>query len=71
MLNEGLAMMAVGLGTVFSFLIILWVVVSCLGVVITYLNKLFPEKIVSTPAAKTTCDDSIIAAVIAAAKLRK
>ena len=33
MLNDGIATMAVGMGTVFSFLVILWAVVAFLGVV--------------------------------------
>jgi len=72
MLNEGLTTMAVGMGTVFSFLIILWAVVALLGIVISYLNKLFPAevKVVST-AVKTACGDVEVAIAIAAAKLRK
>ena len=31
LLNDGLATMAVGMGTVFSFLIVLWAVVAFLG----------------------------------------
>ena len=40
MLNEGLATMAVGMGTVFSFLVILWIVVMGLGKIVAYLNKI-------------------------------
>lgn len=72
MLNEGLTTMAVGMGTVFSFLIILWAVVALLGVVVAYLNKLFPEEIKAvTTAVKTACGDVEVAIAIAAAKLRK
>ena len=45
MLNEGLATMAVGMGTVFSFLVILWIVVMGLGKIVAYLNKIFPEQV--------------------------
>ena len=44
LLNDGLATMAVGMGTVFSFLIVLWAVVAVLGIIVGYLNKLFPQK---------------------------
>ncbi len=72
MLNEGLATMAVGMGTVFSFLIILWAVVALLGIVVSYLNKLFPAEVKAVQTAvKTACGDVEVAIAIAAAKLRK
>ncbi|MCD7879162.1 MAG: OadG family protein [Candidatus Gastranaerophilales bacterium] len=72
MLNEGLAAMAVGMGTVFSFLIVLWGVISVLGKVIAYLNKIFPEAApVQAAAAKNTCADVEVAIAIAMAKLKK
>lgn len=72
MLNDGIATMAVGMGTVFSFLIILWAVVAFLGVVVGYLNKLFPAEVeVVKTAVKTVAGDLEVAIAIAAAKLRK
>lgn len=72
MLNQGLATMAVGMGTVFSFLIVLWAVVSFLGVVVGYLNKIFPVEVQpATVAAKKLSGDVEVAIAIAAAKLRK
>ncbi len=72
MLNEGLATMAVGMGTVFFFLIILWAVVFCLGKVIALLCKIFPEETNAVVnAVKTVCNDSEIAIAIAAAKMKK
>ena len=72
MLNEGGATMAVGLGTVFSFLIVLWAVVAFLGVVVGYLNKLFPAEVKAVKAAvQTAVGDLEVAIAIAAAKLRK
>ena len=65
MLNEGLATMAVGMGTVFSFLVILWIVVMGLGKIVAYLNKIF------TKTVKTVSDDINIAVAIAAAKLKR
>ncbi|MCD7780368.1 MAG: OadG family protein [Candidatus Gastranaerophilales bacterium] len=70
-LNEGLTAMAVGMGTVFSFLIILMIAVFCMGAIISYLNKIFPEEVnVVKTAVKTACDDTEIAIAIAAAKYR-
>lgn len=73
MLNEGLTTMAVGMGTVFSFLVILWIVVSILGKVVAVLNKLFPEevKVAATNTVKSVCTDVEVAIAIAAAKLRR
>ena len=72
MLNEGLTLMATGMGTVFSFLIILWVAVSIMGKVVLYLNKIFPEEVQALPAAaKPATGDVELAIAIAAAKLRK
>ena len=72
MLNDGIATMAVGMGTVFSFLIILWVVVAFLGVVVGCLNKLFPAEVQAVKTAvKTAVGDLEVAVAIAAAKLRK
>ena len=72
MFNEGVATMAVGMGTVFGFLIVLWAVVSLLGVVVGYLNKLFPAEVQAVKTAvKTAVGDLEVAVAIAAAKLRK
>ncbi len=72
MLNEGLTLMATGMGTVFSFLVILWVAVSIMGKVVLYLNKIFPEEAQVLPAAaKPATGDVELAIAIAAAKLRK
>ena len=72
LLNDGLATMAVGMGTVFSFLIILWAVVAFLGVVVAYLNKLFPAEVQAVKTAvKTAVGDLEVAIAVAAAKLRK
>ena len=72
MLNDGIATMAVGMGTVFSFLVILWAVVAFLGVVVAYLNKLFPAEVQAVQTAvKTAVGDIEVAVAIAAAKLRK
>lgn len=73
MLNEGLTTMAVGMGTVFSFLVVLWFVVAIMGKVVGFLNKLFPEevKVAAASAVKSVCADVEVAIAIAAAKLRR
>lgn len=72
MLNEGLTTMAVGMGTVFCFLAILWAVVAFLGVVVAYLNKLFPAEVQAVKmAVKTAVGDLEVAVAVAAAKLKK
>ena len=73
MLTEGLTLMGTGMGTVFSFLVILWLAVSVMGNVIAYLNKIFPEKVQQAAAVttKTANSDVEIAIAIAAAKYRK
>ncbi len=72
MLNQGLTTMATGMGTVFSFLIILWFAVSMMGKIVGYLNKIFPEAI---ETAKTTVKqvsaDAEVAIAIAAAKMKR
>lgn len=71
MLNEGLALMLTGMGTVFSFLVILWLSVSCMGKVVMKLNEIFPEKVETVKvAAKPANTDVEIAIAIAAAKYR-
>ncbi|MCD7740139.1 MAG: OadG family protein [Candidatus Gastranaerophilales bacterium] len=70
-LTEGLTAMAVGMGTVFSFLVILMVAVFFMGKIVLYLNKIFPEDVnIVKPALKTVCDDTDIAIAIAAAKYK-
>ena len=68
MINEGLILMITGMGTVFSFLIILWLAVSCMSKVVSYLNKLFPEQIKTVSAPVAVNNDVEIAIAIAAAK---
>lgn len=72
MLNEGVILMATGMGTVFSFLVILWVAVTCMSKVVCYLNKIFPEKIqVTTKPVAVANNDVEIAIAVAAAKYRR
>ena len=72
MLNEGLAKMAVGMGTIFTFLVILWLVVMMLGKIVAYLNKIFPTEVEAVAkTVKTVSDDVNVALAIAVAKLKR
>lgn len=73
MLNEGIILMSVGMGTVFSFLVVLWIAVFCMSKVVLFLNKIFPEATQAPAAAKAaaTTVGTEIAIAIAAAKNRK
>ena len=72
MLNEGLALMATGMGTVFSFLVVLWGSVALMGVVVRWLNKICPEKVETVQnAVKKVSADVEVAIAIAAAKVRR
>jgi len=72
MLNEGLILMAVGMGTVFSFLVILWGAVAAVSKVVSKLSELFPEKVQEVKnVVKAVSQDTEVAIAVAAAKLRK
>lgn len=72
MLKDGMILMLVGMTTVFFFLTILWFSVSLMGKLITYLDKVFPEKSESVPTVKRTSDsDTEVAVAIAAAKIKR
>ena len=72
MLEEGLILMFVGMGTVFSFLVILWFAVFCMSKVVLFLNKIFPEQTaVAAAPVKSANNDVETAIAIAAAKLRR
>jgi len=72
MLNQGCILMATGMGTVFSFLVVLWYAVSCMSRVVIYLNKLFPEAVKNAAVpVKAANNDAEIAIAIAAAKLKR
>lgn len=69
---EGVMLLAVGVGTVISFLVILWFAITIMGKVVALLNKVCPEQVeqVKTVANKVKSDVEV-AIAIATAKLRK
>ncbi len=72
MLNEGLSIMAVGVGMVMFFLIVLWFAITIMGKVVGWLNKIFPEQVEAVKTVATKAKSDVEAAIaIAAAKLRK
>ena len=72
MLNEGLSIMAVGVGMVMFFLIVLWFAITIMGKVVGWLNKIFPEQVEAVKTVATKAKSDVEAAIaIAAAKLRR
>ena len=72
MLNEGLALMATGMGTVFSFLVVLWISVAIMGTVVGWLNKICPEQVETVKnVVKKANADVEVAIAIAAAKIKR
>ena len=71
MLNQGLGVMLTGMGTVFTFLVILWFAVSVMGNVVRKLNEIFPEPVQAVKTVgKKAADNAEIAIAVAMAKLR-
>lgn len=71
MLNEGIFLMVVGMGVVFSFLTIMVIAMTITAKVIEILNKYFPEPIETVPAKASSTISKVeqeIAVAIAVAK---
>ncbi len=72
-LEQGLALMGIGMGFVFSFLLILVFTMGGMSKAVLALNKLFPEevKVAAKPGKRANVsDDEAIAIAIAVAKSR-
>ena len=68
-LDNGLALLAIGMGFVLSFLVLLIILMMLMSKVVLWLNKLFPEAVeeVKTAAKKVSSNvDEAIAVAIAA-----
>lgn len=68
-LEEGLAIMCIGLGVVFFFLIILVWAMGVMSKVVGHLNKLFPEAVQETGHIKKTNvseEEAVAVAILAA-----
>ena len=69
---DGLSVMAIGMGVVFSFLIITIFAMIIMSKVVRYLNTIFPEAAVQTVGVKkNSSDDAEVAVAIACAMARK
>ena len=67
MLKIGLTVALMGMGTVFSFLLILVFAMIITAYVLKQIGKIFPEQAIEVNSAKTkTSDDEEIAVAIAA-----
>lgn len=73
--NEGIAVMCIGMGTVFIFLCIMILAMTCMSKAVAKINTIWPEpvpQVAGSNKKKTTKgDDSEIAAAIVAAMFKK
>lgn len=70
-LKEGLVLLAIGMGVVFSFLFIMVVSMNAMSIFIKWLNKFFPEEIEVVEkkgAKKNVSEEEAIAVAIAVAR---
>ena len=73
LLTQGLGLMGIGMGFVFSFLVIMIFSMGGMAKIIKVLNELFPEevKVVEKPGKRANVsEDEAIAVAIAVAKSR-
>ncbi len=69
LLTQGLAIMFIGMGTVFAFLCIMIVAMHAMSGVVAKLNKLFPEVVPQAAGVKkvvSSADDEVAVAIAAA-----
>ncbi len=69
-LKEGLVLLAIGMGVVFSFLFIMVVSMNAMSIFIKWLNKFFPEEldiVEKKGSKKNVSEDEAIAVAIAVA----
>ena len=70
-LKEGLVLLAIGMGVVFSFLFIMVLAMNAMSIFIKWLNKFFPEEIEvleKKGAKKNVSEEEAIAVAIAVAR---
>ena len=73
LLTEGLTIMCIGVSFVLAFLCILIFAMGIMSQVVGYLNKIFPEQVVSLEKpskTRSTSDDEAIAVALAVIKAR-
>lgn len=71
--TEGLAIMLIGVGVVFTFIVLTIFSMIIMSKVVMYLNKIFPEAVTQTAnvSKSAVSDDSQIAVAIAMAMTKK
>lgn len=70
-LEEGLVLLAIGMGVVFSFLLIMVFAMNAMSMVVKWLNKLFPEEVEVVEkkgVRKNVAEEEAIAVAIAVAR---
>lgn len=70
-LEEGLILLAIGMGVVFGFLLIMVFAMNAMSMVVKWLNKLFPEEvevIEKKGVRKNVAEEEAIAVAIAVAR---
>lgn len=70
-LSDGIVIMLIGMGVVFSFLVILVFAMIIMSKVVIYLNKIFPELVEVPVVKKVATDDEAVAVAVLAAVLKK
>ena len=73
-LQQGLVVTIVGMGVVFSFLIVMIISMNIMSAIIRLINKLFPEEVAAIPvkskSSSSTDDDIMTAIAVAVVKSR-
>lgn len=70
LLKEGCYVMAIGMGTVFLFLVLMIYAMNIMSKIVQWLNKIFPEEVINNnkkKEKKQSNNDAEIALAIAAA----
>lgn len=70
-LEEGLILLAIGMGVVFGFLLIMVFAMNAMSMVVKWLNKLFPEEVEvveKKSVRKNVAEEEAIAVAIAVAR---
>ena len=69
---EGVMLLAVGVGTVLFFLVVLWFAITVMGKVVGWLNKICPEQVEQVKTVVNNVKSDVeVAIAVAAAKFRK
>lgn len=70
MLNEGLILMLIGMGTVFSFLILMILAMYIMGWIMPIINRIFPEEVKLAEETISSATNRELEIAIAIAKIK-